>query len=225
MTLIVEKKLVKFFEVRDGKLQSYAIVPPERHLDQIRDLGRQRDERVGPVIRTLIQSQAVLERSARRLNKLFGQSPVEIRKTLGLLIDDTHLFEMDLDSLEDMVLEGETVLRGRAERVGFEFSALTLKECQHPDWLIAQVLGWAKLIEHSEAELLDERYNMVQGTAEKLYQFRGIRLLIANCRGTGLPELMPVDPRCATCEEAQDWLSGNTIRGLGLPKYFSRGRT
>ena len=172
----------------------------------------------------MVRSTEILADSSRRLHSLFGDRPEKISEVLARLIDETELLEKPVDTMEDYILEAETVIRSRTERIGVEFSSFTLKECRDPDWLMAQVLGWSRIIEHVDAELIDARRNYVEGTVELLYQFKGIRLLIANC-GLGHPELMPVGKSCQTCEEAQRWLSGDTIPQLCLPRFFSLGRT
>lgn len=225
MTLILEKRLAKWYEVRGGQLERYEVAIDKRYREHLNDLLKTHDAVVaGNFVKSLHGGYMVLRRSSRRLGRIFGDREHEVHKTLDHLVDETMLLTLEAEELEQYVLEAETVLRARAERVGVEFANLTLLEARDRNWVMAQVLGWARLMEHSEAQLLDQRRNAIEGTVEMLYDFRGLRILIANC-GTGKPEMMPVDKNCKDCEAAQAWLAGDTVPGLQLPRFFSLGRT
>ena len=226
MTLILEKRLAKWFEVRDGQLERYEVVLNDRYRDHLKALCHDYEHQVAcKFIKSLAYSYQVLDRSSRRLNNLFDRHHYgSIFQTLDQLVDETQLLELGPEAVEAYILEAETVLRGRTERVGTEFTFMVLQESRNRDWVMAQVLGWARLMEHSDAHCLDKRFNAIEGTVEMLFDFRGLRILIANS-GTGKPEMMPVDKSCMDCETAQAWLAGDTIPSLALPRFFSLGRT
>lgn len=226
MTLILNHQMIQYYEVGpDNKVRTYNCFPHVHHREKIiQMLDEKDDRRAALAVKGIVQAGQVLTDSSRRLHSLFGDRPGEIRDVLSRLIDDTQLLTRPVEDMEDYILEAETVIRSRTERVGAEFSSFTLREFRDKDWLMAQVLGWVRLIEHTEAKKIDERYNYIEGTAEVLYQFRSVRILIANC-GLGHPEMMPVDKSCKSCEEAQRWLWGDTLPQLCLPRFFPLGRT
>lgn len=78
--------------------------------------------------------------------------------------------------------------------------------------------GWAKYLNEINADCIDERENVIEGTYEALFDTpRDGKRLVATC-STGRVVTLGVPPEIKTCADAQQWLSGS-------PEFKSIGRT
>lgn len=73
--------------------------------------------------------------------------------------------------------------------------------------------GWVRYLQTIKADLLDRRYNAIEGTEEVLCGFdRETNILVCHCPSTARIYAMPVPNTVKTCDEAQSYLwSGNDV--------------
>lgn len=74
--------------------------------------------------------------------------------------------------------------------------------------------GWDKYLEAKEADVIEHRYNPIEGCDESLMKTNDMTVLVCACPSTGRVYAMEVDPECATCEAAQDYLSNGKAKRL-----------
>ena len=87
--------------------------------------------------------------------------------------------------------------------------------------------GWDRYTEETEAELIDERKNLIENTYEALYRTERFGLRIFLTCPTGRVFVKGVDEselRENTCEEVQNWMSGYSNID-GREKYTTIART
>ncbi len=74
--------------------------------------------------------------------------------------------------------------------------------------------GWDKYLEAKEAEVIEHRYNPIEGCDESLMKTNDMTVLVCACPSTGRVYAMEVSPDCDSCQGAQDYLSNGKAKNL-----------
>lgn len=174
---------------------------------------------------TVVCSSRLMAQMAASLSGLFLDSTMKPRKAVEQLVGSSKVDTWRIDQLKQLNQQiRESLITRYSSRSPLRRKALGERLLSNPDALEAEVLGWQGLLKSQHSEVIDSRENYVEDTAEVLCRFRSSMFLLATCK-TGKVVVLPVSAEVKSCEEAQQWLAGDTIKGFALPKFYSLGRS
>ena len=214
-TIVQKKGQLIYFE--DTVTQSWkSIVAPDsirRHLADINGTARFDD-----VVDVMIGSRQLVQKMSSLLSNLFGEdnSNMIVESTSNFLASvaiesstDVDISTMAFNIYESLDSKyGDMPANRRLELASRLFGDSVCLE--------VELMGWREFVSNSAAELVDSCYNNAQKSPEYLFTFKGKKFLVARCR-TGKPVVLPVGSNVRNCEQAQRWISGDTVVGMPLP--------
>lgn len=197
---------------------------PDKYKSQVLDTYSSNPKKGIYILQTLFYVNRSLYEVSSRLFQLFGNDFEQINKVVGKLAADEKLEDLDENIVSQRANELAFALQERYGSAGHS-RRIELMPQVFADPVITEVcaMHWQVFIRSQKARLLDENYRHSDKSYEYLFVYKGKRFLVANC-GTGKVVILPVG-KVNTCEQAQAWLSGDTVRGMPLPKFTSKGRT
>lgn len=201
------------------------ILPEELRDDFEMDMQHRRTDHAKAVLRAVYGSEQVVTKISSSLRDFLGVTSTEVMHAVGQLATLAGISRWDVEKLHELTMQmGATLFETMVDREPTRRMTTSRQLLQSPALMLAQMIGWREFMSHGKAALVDQRHNKVEGTMEALYSFMDARILVATC-GTGDVVMLPVSSQVETCEEAQAWLSGDTVSGFPLPQYFSQGRS
>jgi hypothetical protein len=197
---------------------------PKRYRQQVFDTYGSNKQKGIYLIQTLFYVNRSLTEVSDRLFKLFGKNFEQINTIVGQLAADEKLEELDENVVAQRANELAYALQERYGNAGHS-RRVELMEQVFADPVITEVcaMHWQVFIRSQKAKLIHENYRLTDKSHEYLFSYKGKKFLVANC-GTGKVVILPVG-NVSTCDQAQAWIAGDTVKGMPLPKFTSRGRT
>lgn len=197
---------------------------PKQYKQQVFDTYSSNRSKGIYLIQTLFYVNRSLTEASSRLFQLFGKNFEQINNIVGKLAADEKLEDLDERVVAQRANELAYALQERYGSAGHS-RRVELMEQVFADPVITEVcaMHWQVFIRNQKAKLIDENYRLVDKSHEYLFAYKGKKFLVANC-GTGKVVILPVG-NVNSCEQAQAWLAGDTVKGMPLPKFTSRGRT
>lgn len=209
----------------DGENQTHYVSVPKKYRSQLFDTLVSNRLKGIYLAQTLYLTQRSLIGVSSELSGFFGVAIDKVNSVTGELMEAERL--EDLDELE-VERRAKSIAAGLYERYGSAafFRRQELGEDIFTDPVMVEVcaMHWREFIRHGKAKLINSRACPSTGTPESLFKFKDRMFLVGVC-GTGKVVILPVGEKVKSCEQAQAWLAGDTVKGLPLPKFIAKGRT
>lgn len=174
------------------------------------------------------ESRKVLFRMQINVPGLLGELPANFEDRLGRLCELAGFPLYSGESFVELLEELHFTLANIAVDRPIQVASQRIQEgFDIPEKLYLEMKGWRTLVQSDRSILLDRRKNYIEETYEALYSYGAQLFLLTLCR-TGKVVLLPVGSSCQTCEDAQHWLCGDSVKSEGalwLPRMFVRGRS